>query len=338
MRSVLLIFFSGVIFKCSGQLLGGQTVFNFLGNNNTAQYNAMGGKNVSYVQNNSSAFLQNPALWQTENSKYLSVDIKNIYGIVNSLATYTFTATQNVHTAFAVGYNNYGKLTRTDASGNLLGNFNANDIVVMYNMARNKNKPLSYGATFKLANSQIDINSGIALATDVGLHYKHPTNGFAAGFVIKNFGINLKKIGSLNDALPFDMQIGVSKKIAKAPFALSLTMHQLQQFNNYYNDTIFTNALTGTVKKVTFLNKLSNHFVVAVHIIPVQYVTFDVGYNIKMRRELLYPSLNNGLTSLSFGCSVIKKDFVFNYAAQLLLIGKPTHQIQIALPLNKKIF
>ena len=107
MRIVFLFILVFVVNKISAQYLGGQTVFNFLANINTTQYNAMGGKNVSYVKKNSSAFLQNPAMWLTNNNKYLSVDIKNIYGIVNSNATYTLNATEHKHSAIVIAYNNY---------------------------------------------------------------------------------------------------------------------------------------------------------------------------------------------------------------------------------------
>jgi hypothetical protein len=340
MRIIFVLFFAFIFLlkTASAQYLGGQTVFQFLGNTNTAQYNAMGQKNVSFNAKNNTAFLQNPAIWQANKANHLSVDFKTIYGTTLSLASYNLKSNESKHTSFAVAYNNYGSLTRTDAAGNTTGKFNAFDYALMYSIGRNKEKLFTYGATIKLAGSQIDISNGLALATDLGLHYSHPTNGFSAGFAIKNFGINLKKIGSISDALPFDMQIGFTKRIQKAPFAFSFTIHQLNQFNTFYNDTIFTNAILGTVKKVNFFNKLANHFVVGFHIIPSEHLSFDVGYQVKMRRELLFPGLNNGLTSLSAGLNISKKDFVLSYATQFLLVGKPTHQINIALPLSKKIF
>jgi hypothetical protein len=321
------------------QLTGGQQVFSFINHIQTTQYQAMGGKHVSFIHNNSNAFLQNPALWQAEASEKLSVDFRTLYNTTNSIGSYIFKANPNVHKAIAIAYNNYGRLERTDASGNVIGNFNAFDYAIIGSYGINKNKPFSIGTNIKFIGSSIDGNNGLALAADMGMHYLNKENGFYAGLVIKNIGVTLKPIGTEgNNPLPLDIQLGATKKINNAPFAFSLTLHQLQRFNTFYNDTIFTNSTTGNIKKPTVTDKLLNHIVLAFHIIPNENLSFDVGYGFKRRRELIFPGINNGLTGIHAGFNITKKDFQCHYAIGFFITGKPIHQLNITVPLFKKIF
>jgi hypothetical protein len=51
-------------------------------------------------------------------------------------------------------------------------------------------------------------------------------------------GTQLKSFVPGNEEqLPFDMQLGFSKRLKKAPIQLSATAHHLHQFNLAYNDT-----------------------------------------------------------------------------------------------------
>ncbi len=338
-KTILTILFLCYCTYVQCQLIGGQQVFNFISHAQTTQYQAMGGKHVSFINNNSNAFLQNPALWQAEASQKLSVDVRALYSTTNSIGSYVYNATANKHKAIAIVYNNYGRQDRTDASGNIIGNFNAFDYAIIGSYGINKNKPFSIGTNVKFMGSSIDGNNGLALAADMGIHYLDKSKGIYAGLVIKNIGVTLKPIGSSgNNTLPLDIQLGATKKISNAPFAFSLTLHQLQRFNTFYNDTIFTNSTTGNVKKTTFTDKLLNHVVLAFHVIPNETLSFDVGYSFKRRRELIYTGINNGLTGIHAGVNVAKKDFQCNYAIGFFITGKPVHQLNITVPLFKKIF
>jgi hypothetical protein len=321
------------------QLLGGTQNFSFINHIQTTQYQAMGSKHVSFINNNANAFLQNPAMWQKGNHQKISVDFRALYSTTNSIGSYVFSATENEHKAIAIAYNNYGRLERTDASGNSIGNFNAFDYVVMGSYGINRNKPFSIGTNVKFIGSNIDGNHGLAIATDMGIHYHNKTQGLYAGLVVKNLGVVLKALGSAgNNALPLDIQLGATKKFTNAPFAFSLTLHQLQRFNTFYNDTIFTNTVNGTTKKTTFTDKLLNHIVIAFHIIPTETLSFDVGYGFKRRRELIFTGISNGLTGINAGVNIAKKDFTCNYAIGFFITGKPVHNINVTVPLLKKVF
>jgi hypothetical protein len=323
----------------NAQLLGGQQVFNFINHIQTTQYQAMGGKHVSFINQNPNAFLQNPAMWQKENNQKISVDVRALYSTTNSIGSYVFKATENTHKAIAIAYNNYGRLQRTDASGNIIGNFSAFDYAIIGSYGTNRNTPFSLGTNVKFIGTSIDGNNGLALATDMAMHYHNKTKGIYAGLVIKNIGVTLKKIGSTgSNTLPFDIQLGATKKFDNAPFAFSLTLHQLQRFNTFYNDTIFTNTTTGNVKKTSFTDKLLNHIVMAFHIIPNETLSFDLGYGFKRRRELIFEGINNGLTGIHAGVNVTQKNFMCNYAIGFFVTGKPIHQLNVSVPLVKKAF
>ncbi|MEK0750800.1 hypothetical protein OSH65_25630, partial [Mycobacterium ulcerans] len=78
------------------------------------------------------------------------------------------------------------------------------------------------------------------IAMDVGLSYKDTALGLQAGLVAKNMGVELKKYTPGNEeSLPFDLQIGVSKRLRHLPLQLSATVHHLYQFDIRYADPAF---------------------------------------------------------------------------------------------------
>ena len=75
-----------------------------------------------------------------------------------------------------------------------------------------------------------------------GFLFQDTAKLFFASLLVKNMGFQLKKYeGTDGDDLPFDLQIGISKRMEKAPFGFSLTAQRLHQYNIRYNDTTFNN-------------------------------------------------------------------------------------------------
>jgi hypothetical protein len=53
-------------------------------------------------------------------------------------------------------------------------------------------------------------------------------------------GFQLKTYAGEQEDLPFDLQIGITKKLANAPLGFSITAQHLHQFNTLYSDEDFT--------------------------------------------------------------------------------------------------
>jgi len=266
MKKIIVLFFLIATHYAIAQQLGGNTVFNFLSQPNTAQVSALGGINISNIGKDAGMVFQNPALLRTEMHQQVNASFNNFYaGIKNySLTTALYAPKPNMNIALGINYFNYGATTQTDASGNIYGEFKPNDYVVQISASKKYLERWWYGATLKFAASNYGQYKSNGVALDVGLTYYDSTNSFQASVVFKNIGTQLKKYDGANkEELPFDLQIGVTKRLLKAPLQFSLTAHHLQAFNIYYNDTAF-NASQGNdsyVNSQFTLQKIFSHLV-----------------------------------------------------------------------------
>ena len=134
----------------------------------------------------------------------------------------------NTNFLWGLNYFNYGNIQQTDASGNILGNFKPNDWVMHLSASRSYMEKWNYGATLKFINSNYGQYRSNGIALDVGVLYADSSKQFSASALVKNMGFQLKTYqGTTADDLPFDLQIGLTKRLEKAPFSFSITAHHL---------------------------------------------------------------------------------------------------------------
>src|SRR5207245_947832 len=126
--------------------------------------------------------------------------------------------------------------------GNIYGNFHPSDYVVQVSAAREYKERWNYGATLKFIHSNYGQYRSSAIAMDIGITYTDSANGLQAALVAKNMGGQIKRYtGTSSGDLPFDLQLGISKRLAHAPIQFSATVFQVHRFNIRYNDTLFNN-------------------------------------------------------------------------------------------------
>ena len=87
------------------------------------------------------------------------------------------------------------------------------------------------------------------------------------GFVAKNMGTQLSTYGGKAEYLPFDLVIGITKQLDKAPLRFSVTAQRLHQFDLLYNDTIYNNENFSRSTQPGFLQKVVSHFVVGTELL-----------------------------------------------------------------------
>jgi hypothetical protein len=318
LKHKLLIAFFCWAANASGQVLGGNAAFNFAKLSNTPQLTALGGINVSAISNNVGMAFHNPALLRN-----------NMHGQMNAVFNAFYAGTSNVHlmagyhhqpsaTNFALGINyfSYGTMAQTDAVGNILGNFSPTEFVVQASASHQYLDHWFGGASIKLLNSNFGNYGSTAVAMDVGVNYWDSSQGLQAGVVIKNVGTQLSRFNKEAEQLPFDFQLGITKRLAKAPFAFSLTAHHLHQFKVVYNDTTFNNdnVFGETEKSVSTGKELLSHLILATEIFIGDKLAIRAGYDFLRRNELSLANADNGLIGFSFGFGLTVKKFQLHYA------------------------
>ncbi len=323
----------------TGQTLGGNSVFNFLKLSNTPQLTALGGVNISQPSDDIGLAFNNPALLKPSMHTQMNAVFNDFYSGIKVYHLSLGYRNEKINTNFSWGLNyfDYGNVSETDASGNVFGKFRPRDWVMQVSASRAYMEKWNYGATLKFISSSYGQYSSNGLALDIGILFHDSSKLFSASVVAKNMGTQLKKYeGTDADDLPFDLQIGLTKRLAKAPFSFSLTAQRLQQFDISYNDTLFNNENgfeNGNDKKFSF-DKLLNHFVLATTVYLGDKVEVMAGYNFLRRKELGFGDTGNGLNGFSLGAGVLLGKLQIRYARAYYQNNSAFNQLGLNLKLN----
>lgn len=300
------------------QTLGGNAAYNFLKLPNSPQLAALGSVNVSNITSDAGLSFANPSLLRSGMDRQLVTSFNSLYaGIKNYSALYVQHIPEwETTVAGSLQFLNYGTVTQTDAAGNRLGNFRPADFVLQLSAARSYLARWHYGGTIKLISSNYGLYKSSAIAMDAAVSYYDSSRLLQASLVLKNMGTQIKPYQqSSPDDLPFDIQIGITKRLAKAPLQFSITAYQLHRFNLNYNDTSFNNenGIRADNKKFT-LDKLFQHVVFSTQLFITDKLEVSLGYNHLLRRELIISNSGNGLTGISFGVGALFKKMQIRYA------------------------
>ena len=187
-----------------------QTEYNFLRLPVSAHAAALGGENISIIEDDPSLMFSNPALASSVSDKTVGLN-----------------------------YMNYGKMKEVDANNVQTGTFNASDIAVegifSYELARN----LVGGITAKFITSYIGQYNSMAVGVDLGLNWYEPDHQWSVSLVAKNLGGQIKAYEEDYGKMPIDVQLGVSKTFVALPVRVSATLvdmtHYDYRFINHLN-------------------------------------------------------------------------------------------------------
>jgi hypothetical protein len=296
----------------------------------------MGGVNVSYKTNDVGLTANNPALLSSDLHSQLGLCFNNFlagiktYSLTNAYQYEKWNTTFGGHIYFV----DYGSIPQSDAAGNVNGNFHPVDYVVQVSAARQYLERWNYGASLKFINSSYQLYKSSAIALDFGVLYSDTSNKIFASILAKNMGVQIKTYAGEAEDLPFDLQIGITKRLAKAPFGFSVTAQHLHQFNTLYNDEGF-NSQNNFSSDDNFFNKLLNHFVVASHIYVGNNLEATLGYNYLRRQELNIGSSGNGLSGFSMGLRIKFSKLQILYARSNYQRNISYNQFGLNLKLNE---
>lgn len=269
----------------------------------SARAAALGGQNITIIENDFTMASQNPALLPCVSQRNISLSYMHYMKGVNiAAASYSSFINERLGWAVNAEYMGYGKMTRADMYGNQLGEFTAKDMAMSATFSYEFNDYWSGGVTGKFLYSGYDTYSSLGIGFDFGLNYYKEQTDFSFSIVARNLGAQLKHYtGGTKEKLPANLLIGISKRLAHAPLRLSVTMQELQ---NWRNSVI--NEANGTEQK--FFNKLINKFVFGIDFIPTKNLYVGLGYNCKIASDMTVNSSTHW-AGLTFGAGMRIKKF-----------------------------
>lgn len=340
MRLRLIIFYCICTSNISAQTLGGNTVFNFLNLPNTPQLTALGGVNVSKITDDIGLACNNPALLQSSMHTQMNAVFNSFYAGIKVYDLTLGYRSEKLNTNFlwSLNYFNYGNIQQTDATGNVYGTLRPVDWVMQVSASRKYMGKWNYGTTLKFINSNYGIYRSNGVAADAGVLYSDSAKLFSVSILAKNMGFQLKQYSGTNaQDLPFDLEIGITKRLKNAPLGFSFTVHHLHQFDIRYSDNSFNNEngfSNGSNSKISF-DKIFRHFVLATDIYLGEKVEMTAGYNYLRRQELNTGNSGNGLNGFSFGIGVLLKKLQIRYALAAYQNNTTYSQLGLNMKLNE---
>lgn len=278
----------------------GEGTYRFLNFPYSAKTAGIGGENISVFTDNPSQLINNPALFRGAMRNALSLTYVNYLADANGgVASYAFTPDSLNYFGFNFMFMGYGDLEGYDKYGTPMGDFSAGDFAWNLVYGRYLGGGVSLGVSMKPVYSHIDTYSSFGLAFDVGAAFLREDWGFSAGFAVRNFGLRFTDYydDQPSERLPWNMQIGVSKKLAHAPFRFSISYDHLNDWNLKYTKAA---SLSGEAEDVLFADMLFRHFVFGVEILFSKYFHIDVGYNHRRNREYALANAR-AINGFSFG-------------------------------------
>jgi hypothetical protein len=340
-KLLLLLGISASLF--SNAQVGGNNTYEFLNLPISARLTALGGNNISTRDNDLNVALANPALLTDSMDNNVSLSYINYFADVNyGYAAYAKKIKNIGMFSAGLQYLDYGKFERADEVGNKDGVFYANEMCLSLSYARSVlDSNLFVGATIKTIYSNLESYTSWGSALDLGATYVRPKKDFALGLVIKNIGRQWTTYAGVKEPLPFEVQIGFSKKPKHVPFRFSVVYENLEKWDLTYvdpaNPVATVDPLTGEEIKQNkykiFGDKLMRHMVFGGEFIITKNFFLRAGYNYQRRKELKIPE-KRGMTGFSFGFGLRIYKFHFSYGRAVYHLAGATNNFSISFDIN----
>ena len=266
-----------------------QAAYDFLRLPVSAHAAALGGDNVTLIEDDAALTFHNPALLSSVTDKTIGLGFMT-YMEGARMASASFSRAVGDKASWGIGaqYADYGKT--------------AKDISVAGTFSYQLTERIVGGITAKMINSYIGSYSSLAMGVDLGVNYFDPNREWSVSVVARNLGGQLKAFDDHYDRMPIDVQAGVSKRVTKAPFRLSATLVDMTHWDYRFID----------------------HLVCGVDVLLSQTVWIGAGYNFRRARESAGFSMGAGLQlerfklNLAYGkYHISSHSLIINLAFQL---------------------
>lgn len=295
---------------------------------------SLGGNQVAIVDDDLNLAFHNPALLRSGSDNQLVINYVNYFTDIQfGYVSYSKSFNKFGNVALGLHTISYGDFTATDIYGNKTGTFTAKENAINIIYSYQIDTTLTVGINVKPIFSTLEHYTSRGLATDLGIAYYNSKLLLAASLVLKNVGAQIKPYYSdHSEPIPFDLQLGISKRLAHAPFRFSLTAHHLQTFDLTYQkpeiqqtSSVFSDNTEQQSKFEKFNDKIMRHVILGVEFLPFKSFYFNAGFNYQRRKELLIES-KTGFVGYSWGFGLRISRFSIGYGrASYHLAGASNH-------------
>jgi len=340
---IALLFFS--IVGLSAQV-GGLFTYEFLNFAPSARVSALGGTHIAVADDDVNLAANNPALLNPSMHQQLSFSHAFHLGDIN----YGYVAGgfhhKKIETTFHAGirYVNYGQFDQTNTLGQVEGEFKAAEYGITIGAARTFSERFSGGLNLKLVTSQLESYNSLGLVADAGLLYQDTARNLSLTILARNAGTQLSQYTEGNsEPLPFEMQVGIAKRLKHLPFRLSLIYRYFDRWNILYDDPnstediLFLDDTPNTRSNASiWLDNFARHFVFNGELLMGQKENFRLrfGYSHLLRKELTLAEFRS-LAGFTFGAGMRINRFHIDYGRTNFHLAGGVNQLSISTNLKE---
>ena len=287
---------------------GGESAFNFMRLPYSPRAAALGGSNISVIDDDLSLSIHNPALLINVSDKTIDLSFMTyMSGSKVAGAAFNKTFGERSSGAVAARYVDYGEFEGYTDDNIHTGTFRAMDMELSVMYCYLLSDRWSGGVAGKFIYSQYESMNSLALGVDLGLNYYNPENDFSASLVFKNLGGQVMSFEQKLELMPIDIQLGLTKRLAHAPILLSATLVNLHKWSekDFYN---------ADGSKDNFGEILLKHIVLGADFLIGDNFYASLGYNFRLGRELSTSRKGFEGFSLGAGLHIKKVKFGVSYS------------------------
>jgi long-subunit fatty acid transport protein len=243
---------------------------------------ALGGDNISIVEDDATLIFHNPALINDVSDRTINLNFMTyMEGAKTACAAFVKAAGERGTWGVSAQYMDYGTMKEVSWDNTQLGEFSARDIAVAGSYAYALSNRFSGGITARLITSHIASYNSLAVGIDLGLNFYLEESELSISAVAKNLGGQVKAYDDEFERIPLDLQIGFSKRLLNSPLRFSATLSRL-------NDWSFG---------------IGKHLAIGADLILSPTIYLAAGYNFRRTSEMQI-SDNEGKSSHGAGLSL----------------------------------
>ncbi|MCY7409822.1 MAG: type IX secretion system protein PorQ [Chitinophagales bacterium] len=324
--------------------VGGEDIFHSLNISPSSRVTAMGGNFMSMYDEDASLGLQNPSVINPLMNNHLNLSYINYLADLKAGYVGYVHEVKKIQTTFNGGiqFIDYGDFVSSDIYGNSTGTFNGAEYAITLGAARTYAEKFHYGMNLTYVTSRLESYSANGLAVSFAGSYHDSAEGLTATVAFKNVGTQFKSyLSDNNEALPFDIQAGISKRVTHTPFLFSLVLHDLSRWDIRYNDpnavtttTILLDTTQQQKDKKYIADKIFLHTIIGAEIYFGEAFRISLAYNHQRRQELAYEN-RKALSGFSFGAGLKINRYSFSYARAIYNAVDGVNQFSIAVNLDE---
>lgn len=335
MRKKILISFLILLGFLEAQSQISDGTYGFLNTTHSARVAALGGTLVPIQDSDIQLAVFNPALINNGMNNALALSYVDYYSDIN-FASIQYGRTFEKLGSFAatVQFQNYGSFYYADEFGYTDGSvFSPSDYSVTIGWGRKLNPKLDIGANLRFGGLQYEQYSTFALLVDVAANY-NLDNDLTLSAAVRNVGYELyNNLEGGRNALPFRMQLGMSKKLEHLPFLFMIVYDNLQKWDLSYDDPLdlegnydpMTGEMREKGKVAKFANNFFSHVVFAGELYLGKNLVVRAGYNYGLRQTMKNPT-KKGMVGFSYGFGLRLYKFNINYSrSEMHVHGSPNY-------------